>query len=68
MELLTGSDIAIRYDHETRKYTAYVQVGYTHKEAQSDDPIKALGLAVMLQAGYTENKLKKELGGSKPGL
>ena len=65
MQLLTGADISIRFDPERGKYTAYVQGGYTHKEAQSDDPIKALGLAIMPQAGYTENKLKKELAGQE---
>jgi hypothetical protein len=61
MQLLTGADISIRFDPEKGRYIARVTVGYTHQEAIADDPVKALGLAVMLKAGYTENKLKKEL-------
>ena len=61
MQLLTGADISIRFDPEKGRDIARVTVGYTHKEAIADDPVKAVGLAVMLQAGYTENKLKKVL-------
>ena len=61
MQLLTGADISIRFDPEKGRYIARVTVGYNHQEAIADDPLKALGLAVMLKAGYTENKLKKEL-------
>lgn len=61
MILLSGADISIR--QEGSKYIALVQVGFTSKEVTADDPIRALGLAVMLQAGFTENKLKKTLTG-----
>lgn len=63
MILLSGADISIR--QENGKYIAVVGVGYSHKEVTAEDPIKALGLAVMLQAGYTENRLKKALEKSK---
>lgn len=59
MNLLSGADISIR--QENGKYIALVSVGYSHKEVTADDPVRALGLAVMLQAGFTENRLKKEL-------
>lgn len=59
MILLSGADISIR--QEGSKYIALVQVGFTSKTATTDDPIRALGLAVMLQAGFTENMLKQAL-------
>lgn len=59
MILLSGADISIR--QEGNKFIALVIVGNTHKEVTADDPVRALGLAVMLQAGYTENRLKKTL-------
>ena len=61
MDLLSGADIAIVKEGE--KYIAFVYVGVAHKEAIAADPVRALGLAVMLQAGLTENELKKALGG-----
>lgn len=64
MRLLTGADISI--GRETNgKYTAVVSVGYASKEATADDPARALGMAVLLQAGFTENGIKKELGEKK---
>lgn len=61
MILLSGADISIRKEGD--KYIAFVYVGMSHKEAIASDPVRALGLAVMLQAGFTENRLKKELEG-----
>jgi hypothetical protein len=61
MQLLTGCDITIRFDPEKGVYIARVFVGSTSKEATAKDPVKALGLAAMLQAGFTENTLKAEL-------
>lgn len=59
MILLSGANIYLR--EEDGQYIAAVSVGYTSKEVTAADPIRALGLAIMLQAGYTENSLKKEL-------
>lgn len=59
MMLLTGANISIR--QEKGKYIAVIYVGNTHHEVIADDPIRAVGLAVILQAGFTEGKLKKEL-------
>lgn len=59
MILLSGANISIVRDG--KEYVAIVQVGYTSKTAAAADPVRALGLAIMLQAGYTENSLKKEL-------
>lgn len=56
MILLTGANISIR--QENGKYIAVVYVGNTSKTVTADDPARALGLAVILQAGYTENRLK----------
>ncbi len=65
MILLCGSDISIR--QERNKYIAVVIVGDTHKEVTADDPVRALGLAIIAQAGYTENEIKKELYKAKVG-
>lgn len=55
MILLNGADISIR--KEGSKYIAFVYVGFTHIHAISSDPVKAIGLAVMLKAGFTESSL-----------
>lgn len=64
--LLDGATITVMQD-PPGKFTATVIVGYTSKRATADDPVKALGLAVLLQAGFTESKLKAALlkGGSE---
>jgi hypothetical protein len=62
MRLLSGADITIRYDEKSGKYTATVLVGFTSKTATADTPALAVGLAAILQAGMTENQLKKKLG------
>lgn len=61
MNLLSGADLTIRFDWDKKLYIANVHVGGTHKQAMAKDPVQALGLAVMLQAGFTENSLKAEL-------
>jgi hypothetical protein len=63
MLLLDGATISIRYDSEAKKYTATAAIGSYSKTAIASDPVEAIGLACMLQAGYTESKLKKELVG-----
>jgi hypothetical protein len=66
MQLLTGADITIRFDPDKKVYIAHVFVGSTSTEAIAKDPVKALGLAVMLQGGFTEDTLKAELTKGKP--
>jgi hypothetical protein len=59
INLLIGADISIK--REGDRYIAVVQVGATSKTAIATDPATALGLAVILQAGFTENGLKRRL-------
>lgn len=61
--LLEGATISIVQDQGS-KFTATVSLGpFNSKTATAADPVKALGLAVMLQAGFTENTLKAALLG-----
>lgn len=60
INLLLGADIVIR-EEKPGEYTAIAMVGNYHKTAMSKDLIRAIGIAVLLQAGYTEQGLKKEL-------
>lgn len=55
MILLKGAEVSIR--KEDNKYIAFVYIGFTHTEAVSTDPAKAIGLAVMKQAGFTQSSL-----------
>ncbi len=61
MILFGGADISIRYDSEREVYLASVHIGNYSKLAVDPDPVRALGLAMLLQAGYTEEKLQAEL-------
>lgn len=61
MQLITGCDITIRYSPETKRYIAFIYVGPTHHEGIAADPVRAIGLAVMQQAGFTAATLKAEL-------
>ncbi len=63
MVLLIGANISVRQEND--KFIAVASVGNLRKEVTASDPVRAVGLAVMLQAGYTENQLKKELAGKK---
>lgn len=63
MILLSGAEITVRHfkDGEEIFYVAFVYVGANHTEATDKDPARAIGKAIMKQAGYTTSKLKKEL-------
>jgi len=61
MELLTGCDISIHFDEYYQVYVAVVGVGRTSQEFADPDPVKALGVAIMLQARLTPDNLLKEL-------
>ena len=59
--LLEGATLSV-VQEGPRKFTATVSLGpFNRKEATAADPVKALGLAVMLQAGFTEDTLKAAL-------
>lgn len=57
--LLDGASICVRYNEDAKEWTATAMIGYTSIDATDIDPVRAIGLAVMLKAGYTENTLKK---------
>jgi hypothetical protein len=61
--LLNGADITIRYDADDKLYIAHASTGTVsgYVPAAAKDPVRALGLAIMLSAGYTEETLKQEL-------
>jgi hypothetical protein len=61
MQLLSGAEITITFDPEAGHYIAFVYVGATHKMCVASNPVRALGMAILLQAGYTEGSLKAEL-------
>jgi hypothetical protein len=63
MILLSGAEITIRHfkDGEEIFYMASVYVGSTSEYATDKDPAKAIGKAILKQAGYTGGKLKAEL-------
>lgn len=61
MQLLTGADISIRFDTEHQVFVVVIGVGHNYTEFVDKDPVQALGVACLLQAGYTPEKLKAEL-------
>jgi hypothetical protein len=61
MQLISGADISIRFDNDHKIYVVVVAVGPTNTEMVDPDPVKALGVAIMLQAGFTPKNLKAEL-------
>jgi hypothetical protein len=65
MQLLNGADISIRFDPEHQVFIVVLGVGHNYTEFVDKDPVQALGVACLLQAGYTPEKLKNEL--SKTG-
>jgi hypothetical protein len=68
--LLDGANIAIRKVYNSNKkavirYSAFVSCGPGYKEAISYDIVRAIGMAVILQAGYTMADLLTELDQDK---
>jgi hypothetical protein len=61
MQLLSGADISIRFDQDHMVYVVVVGVGPTHTEMVDRDPVVALGVAIMLQSGFTPKNLIHEL-------
>jgi hypothetical protein len=61
MLLLSGADVSIRFDLKNKVYIATAGIGLHSMQAITKDPVQALGLAVMLQAGFTKKNLKAEL-------
>lgn len=61
MQLLNGADISIRFDNDHKVYVVVVAVGPTNTEMVDPDPVRALGVAIMLQSGFTPENLKVEL-------
>lgn len=64
MILLSGADISISRD-EDWIWTARVSVGYGHATATHQDPIQAIGLACLMQAGVTTMDLDREVEADK---
>ena len=65
MLLLDGATITVREatGDEARygKYIAAAGNFWSGKQAQDDDLVQAIGLAVLLQSGYTESGVKRKL-------
>lgn len=62
MNLLTGANISIRFDEQSKKWVATVAVGPYSSTASGDWPEMAIGRAVMQQSHMSESQLKKALG------
>jgi hypothetical protein len=61
MQLLSGADISIRFDKDRDLYVVVVMVGFHSTEFVDKDPVQALGVSLLLQAGFTPKKLHYEL-------
>ncbi len=61
MDILTGANVNVRYDQDYNLFVVVINVGPTYTEYVDQDPVKALGVACLLQAGFTPGNLKNRL-------
>ena len=68
MNLISGEFfVSVTQDGTRYTATAYRLPGPPGKSATATDPVTAIGLAVMLLAGYTEKRLLAELARAGEG-